>query len=142
VVSSVVKKEFSRPLAFNCLCNCCGLIRWMGHSGVYITLSMIKIMFSLFSWCILSCTVPLPRAVRPPAMPFKVVFCIGVGWCIKSSMYGVTQYDVPESIMACDVSFVHAFVAISKAILSSLLFYKLDRFCRGKPSCSSDATSC
>jgi hypothetical protein len=70
-------------------------------------------MFVCFFWCILSCTVPLPRAVRPPAVPFKVVFYIGVGWCIQSSMYGVTQHDAPESIMACDVSFVHAFVAIS-----------------------------
>jgi hypothetical protein len=113
----------------------------MGHYGVFITLSMIKIMFSLFSWCILSCTVPLSRAVRPPGMPFKVVFCIGVAWCIKSSMYGVTQHDAPESIMACDVSFVHAFVAVSKAILSSSLCCKLDRFCRGKSSCSSDAAS-
>jgi hypothetical protein len=142
VVSSVVKHEFSCPLNFDCLCNCCGMIRQMGHSGAYITLSMIKIMFSLFSWCILSCMVPLPRAVRPPAMPFKVVFCIGVGWCIKSSMYGVTQPDAPQSIMACYVSFIHAFVAISTAILISSLFCKLDRFCRGKSSCSSDAASC
>jgi hypothetical protein len=109
VFSSVVKHEFSCPLAFDCLCNYCGLIRRMGHSGAYITLPMIKIMFSLFSWCILSCTVPLPRAVRPFATPFKVVLCIGVGWCRKSSIYGVTQHDAPESIMACDVSFVHAF---------------------------------
>jgi hypothetical protein len=131
VISSVVKHEFSCYLAFDCLCNCCGLVRRMGHYGAYITLSMIKIMFSLFSWCILSCRVPLPRAVRPPAMPFKVVFCISVGWCRKSSMYGVTQHDVPESIMTCDVPFVHAFVAISTAILSSSLFCKLDRFYRG-----------
>jgi hypothetical protein len=41
-------------------------------------------MFSLFSWCILSCTVPLPRAVTPPDIPFRVLFCIGVGCCIKS----------------------------------------------------------
>jgi TM2 domain-containing membrane protein YozV len=34
--------------------------------------------------------------------------------------------------MAYDVSFVHAFVAIGTAILSSSLFCKLDRFCRGK----------
>jgi hypothetical protein len=114
----------------------------MGHSGAYITLPMINIMFSLFSWCILSCTVPLPRAVRPPDMPFKVVFCIRVGWCIKSSIYGVMQHDAPESIMACDVFFVHGFFAISTTILSSSLFCKLDRFCRGKLSCSSDAASC
>jgi hypothetical protein len=142
VVSSVVKHEFSCPLAFDCLYNCCGLIRPMGHYGACITLSMIKIMFSLFSWCILSCMVPLPRAVRPPAMHFKVVFCIGVGWCRKSSMYVVTQHDAPESIMACDVSFVHAFVAISTPILSSSLFCKLDWFCKGKSSLLLDAASC
>jgi hypothetical protein len=142
VVSSIVKHDFSCPLAFDCLCNCCGLIRRMGHHGVYITLSMINIMFSLFSWCILSCMVPLPRAVGPPAMPFKVVFCIGVGWCIKTSMYGVMQYDAPESIRACAISFIHALVAISTAIVSSSLFCKVDRFCRGKSSWSSDAASC
>jgi hypothetical protein len=140
VVSSIVKHEFSCPLAFDCLCNCSGLIRRIGHYGVYITLSMINIMFSLFP-CILSCTAPLPRTVGPPAMPFKVVFCIGVGWCIKTSMYGVMQYDAPESIRACDVSFVHAFVAISTAILSSSSFCKVDRFCRGKSSLSLDAAS-
>jgi Fe-S-cluster-containing dehydrogenase component len=53
-------------------------------------------------------------------MPFKVVFCIGVGCCIKASMYGVTQLDAPDSIMA--------FFAIRMAILSSLLFCKFDRF--------------
>jgi hypothetical protein len=57
-------------------------------------------------------------------------------------MYGVTQHDTTELIVACDVSFVHAFVAISTVFLSSLLFYKLDRFCRGKSYCSSDAASC
>jgi hypothetical protein len=103
---------------------------------------MIEIMFSLFSCYTLSCTVPLPRAVRPPAMSFRVVFCIVVGWCIKSSMYGVTQHDAPESIMACDVSFVHAFVAIRMAILSSSLFFNFDQFCNGKSSLSSDAASC
>jgi hypothetical protein len=52
----------------------------MGQSGAYMTLSMTNmIIYSLFSWCILSCTVPLPRAVRSPAIPFSVVFCIGVG---------------------------------------------------------------
>jgi hypothetical protein len=77
-------------------------------------------------------TVPLPRAVRPPAIPFRVVFCIGVGWCRKSSMYGVTQHDAPESIMACDVSFVHVFVAIGISILRISLFCKFERFCNGK----------
>jgi hypothetical protein len=75
---------------------------------------MINIMFS---WFTLSCTVPLPRAVRPPSMPFRVVFCIVVGWCITSSMYGVTNHDAPELIMACDVSFVRAFVVIRIVIL-------------------------
>jgi hypothetical protein len=140
VVSSIVKHEFSCPLAFDCLCYCCGLIRRMGHSGAYITLYMIKIMFSLLSWCILSCAVPLPRAVRPLSMPFKMVFCIGVGWCRKSSMHGVTQHNA--LIMACDVYFVHTFVAISTDTLNSSLFCKLDRFCRGKSSWSSDAASC
>jgi hypothetical protein len=96
------------------------------------TFSMINMIFSLFSWCILSCTVPLARAVRPPDIPFRVVFYTGVGWCRKSSMYGVTQYDAPESIMACDVSFVHVFVAIRIAILRSSLFCKFERCCNGK----------
>jgi hypothetical protein len=96
VFHSVVKQEFSCRFALDCLCNCCGLISWMGKSGAYITLSITNIMFSLFSWVILSCTVPLPSAVRPPVMPFKVVFWMGVGWCMKSVMYGVTQHDAPE----------------------------------------------
>jgi hypothetical protein len=79
VVYSVVKHELSCPLAFYCLCNCCGLISRMGQSGAYIILSMTNMMFSLFSWCILSCMVPLPRAVRPTDIPFSVVFWIGVG---------------------------------------------------------------
>jgi hypothetical protein len=79
VVSSVVKHELSCPLAFDCLCNCYGLINRMGQYGAYMTLSMTNMMLSLFSWCILSCTVPLPRDVRPPSIPFSVVFWIGVG---------------------------------------------------------------
>jgi hypothetical protein len=79
VVYSVVKHEFSCPLAFDCLCNCCGLISRMGQSDAYITLSITNMMLSLFSWCILNFTVPLPRAVRPPDIHFSVVFCIGVG---------------------------------------------------------------
>jgi hypothetical protein len=74
-----VKQEFSCLFALDCLCNCCRLISPMGKSGAYIMLSIINIIFSLFSWFILSCTVPLPSAVRPPAIPFKVVCWIGVG---------------------------------------------------------------
>jgi hypothetical protein len=84
----------------------------------------------------------MPSAIRPPDMPFKVVFWMGVGWCIKSSIYGVIQQDALESIIACDVSFLHPFVAISMAILRSSLFYIFDLFCRGNSSCSSDAASC
>jgi hypothetical protein len=43
------------------------------------TLSIIRIMFSWLSCCILSCTVPLHSAVRPHDIPFSVVFRIGVG---------------------------------------------------------------
>jgi hypothetical protein len=75
-------------------------------------------------------------------MPFKVVFCMGVGYCMTSLMYGMPHHDAPESIMACDVSFVHGFIAISMAILRSLLFCNFELFCRGKSSCSSDAASC
>jgi hypothetical protein len=114
----------------------------MGQSGAYITLSIIIIMFSLFFGVILSCTVPLPSAVRPPAITFKVVFWIGVGWCMKSAIYGVTQHDALESIIACDVSFVHVLVDISTAIFRSSLFCMVDIFCRGKSSCSSDVVSC
>jgi hypothetical protein len=103
---------------------------------------MIRIMLFSLSWCTLSCTAPLSRAIRPPAIPFRVVFCIGVGCCIKSSMYGVTKHDAPDSTMACDVSFVHAFVEIRIVILSSSLFFKFDRFCNGKSSLSSDTASC
>jgi hypothetical protein len=105
------------------------------------TLSMIKVIFSLFSWCTLSCKVPMTRAVRPPGIPFRVVFFISLGWCRKSSMYGVTHHYAPESIMACDVSLVHVFVAIRIDILRSSLFCKFERFCNGKSSLSSDAAS-
>jgi hypothetical protein len=57
-------------------------------------------------------------------------------------MYGVTQHDAPESIMECDDSFVHVFVAIRIAILCISLFCKFDRFCNGKSSLSSYAASC
>jgi hypothetical protein len=61
---------------------------------------------------------------------------------MKSLMYCVMQHDEPESIIACDVSFVYAFIAISTAILRSSLFCMVDLFFRGKSSCSSDAASC
>jgi hypothetical protein len=61
---------------------------------------------------------------------------------MKSSMYGVTQHDAPESMIPCDVSFVHVFVAITNAILRSSLLCMVDLFCWGKSSCSSDAASC
>jgi hypothetical protein len=61
---------------------------------------------------------------------------MGVGCCMRSLMYGVTQHDAPESVMECDVYFVHAFVALSMAILRSSLFCKFDLFCRGKSFCS------
>jgi hypothetical protein len=86
--------------------------------------------------------VPLHSAARPPGMPFKVVFWIGVGLCMKSSIYGVMQHDALESMIACYISFVHAFVAIRIAILSSSLFWIVDLFCRGKSLSSSDAMSC
>jgi hypothetical protein len=43
------------------------------------------------------------------------------------------------STHACDVSFMHASVAIITAILRSSLFCMVDLFCRGKSSCSSGA---
>jgi hypothetical protein len=60
---------------------------------------------------------------------------------MRSSIYGVTQHDAPESIMAWDVSLVHVFVSIWIAILRSLLFCKFDRCYNGKSSLSSDAAS-
>jgi hypothetical protein len=41
---------------------------------------------------------------------------------MKSAMYGMTHHDAPASIIACDISFVHAFVATSTAVLRSSLF--------------------
>jgi hypothetical protein len=61
---------------------------------------------------------------------------------MKSSIYGVMQHDAPESMIACDVYFVHAFVAIRIAVFSSSLFWIVNLFCRGKLSLSSDAMSC
>jgi hypothetical protein len=60
---------------------------------------------------------------------------------MKSLIYGVTQHDAPESIMAWDVSLVHVFVAIRIAILRSSLFCKFDQCCNGKSSLSAHAAS-
>jgi hypothetical protein len=78
-------------------------------------------MSSLLFFITFSCMVPLPRDVRPPAIPSMVVFCIGVGWFEKSSRHGVTQQDVTESISACVISCVEALLAINITILSSAL---------------------
>jgi hypothetical protein len=51
---------------------------------------------------------------------------------MKYLIYGMTQHDAPESMIACDVSFVHVFIAIRIAILSSSLFCIVDLFYRGK----------
>jgi hypothetical protein len=67
----------------------------MGQPGAYIALSIISIIGSLFVWFILSCMGPRPKSVKPPAIPFSVVFWIGVGFIKKSSRYGVTQHDAP-----------------------------------------------
>jgi hypothetical protein len=68
------------------------------------------------------CMVPLPKAVIPPAIPFKVIFCMGVGWFINSSRWGVMKQDAPDSIIACVISFVYVLLAMSMAIFSRLLF--------------------
>jgi hypothetical protein len=41
---------------------------------------------------------------------------------MKSSMYGVTQHDALESIIACDVSSMQRLIAMSIAILINSLF--------------------
>jgi hypothetical protein len=61
---------------------------------------------------------------------------------MKSSMFGVTHQDAPESIIACDVSLEHALVAIMIAILRSSLFSEVDRFCKGRISVLSEIVSC
>jgi hypothetical protein len=60
---------------------------------------------------------------------------------MKSSIYGVTQHDAPESIMVWDVYLVHVFVAIRIAIFRSSLFCSFDRCCNGKSSLSYYAAS-
>jgi hypothetical protein len=93
----------------------------MGQSGAYITLSINSMSGSWLSCFIHSCTVPLLRVVSPPDMPFRVVFCIGVGWFIKYLMYGVTQQYAPESTIACEISYAQALLNMSIAILSNAL---------------------
>jgi hypothetical protein len=61
---------------------------------------------------------------------------------MKSAMCGVTQQDVPESIIACDVSLEHALVAIMIDILRSSLFFYVDRVCKGRSSVLSEIVSC
>jgi hypothetical protein len=39
---------------------------------------------------------------------------------MKSSMYGVMQYDASESMITCAVSFVHVSVAIHMSILTGV----------------------
>jgi hypothetical protein len=68
--------------------------------------------------------VPHPKAVNPPAIPFCELFCIGVGWCKKSSRRGMTHHDAPKSMIACAVSCIEAFIAIKMAIFKSVLFCK------------------
>jgi hypothetical protein len=92
----------------------------MGQSGAYITLSIMSMSGSFLVWLILSCMVPRPNAVNPPAIPFSMVFWIGVGWIMKSSRYVVTQHDAPESMIYCGVDFLEAFVVINTATFNSV----------------------
>jgi hypothetical protein len=57
--------------------------------------------------------VPLPKAVSPSAIPFKIVFWMGVGWFKKSSRCEVMQHDVPESIITCVIFCIEALLVIS-----------------------------
>jgi hypothetical protein len=86
------------------------------------TLHITRMIGSLSFCFTLSCIVPLPNAVSPPGIHFKVVFCMGVFWFKKSSRCGLTQHDAPESIIACVISCVEALIAISTAIFNSVLF--------------------
>jgi hypothetical protein len=57
------------------------------------------------------------------------VFCRGVGWFKKSSRYGVTQHDAPESMSACVNYCVEVLVAINITIfLTVLCFYHVFLF--------------
>jgi hypothetical protein len=65
---------------------------------------------------------------------------------MKSAMFGVTQQDAPESIIACNVYLEHALVAIMPhimiAILRSLFFCEVDRCCKGRSSVLLEIVSC
>jgi hypothetical protein len=67
-----------------------------------------------------------PNDVKPPGIPFSVVFWMGIGVIKKSSRYGVTHHDAPKSMMACVVSCVEPCVAIKIAILKRVLFCNID----------------
>jgi hypothetical protein len=41
---------------------------------------------------------------------------------LKSSIYGVTQQEMPESMIACKIYVVHSFFAFSIAIFNSSFF--------------------
>jgi hypothetical protein len=85
------------------------------------TLSIISIIVSLLFCLLLSCMIPLPKAVNPPYIPFNVVFCIGIGCCKKYSRCGVTSHDAPKSMTDCVISSVESFVAIKIDIFKSVL---------------------
>jgi hypothetical protein len=86
------------------------------------TLLIIKMIGAIYFCFTLNCMVPLPKAVSPPAIPFNAVFCMGAGWFKKSSRYGVTHHDTPESMIDCVNSCVEALVAINIAIFNSVLY--------------------
>jgi hypothetical protein len=89
---------------------------------------------------LLSFMVLLHKAMSPPVIlviPFKLVFCMGVGWFKKSSRYGVAQYDAPKSIIACCViSCVEALLASSITIFNNVLFWLSVLVWRGGSSSS------
>jgi hypothetical protein len=61
-----------------------------------------------------------------------------VGWCKKSSSYGVTYHDAPESMIDCVISCAEAFIAIKIAIFNRILFWSCVLFRIGiSPSLSS-----
>jgi hypothetical protein len=85
--------------------------------------------------------VPLRKAICPPDIPFKVIFCLGGGRFQKLSRYGLTQHNATESTIACVNSFVEALVAINITNFNSALFSSCVIVCRGGTSSSSLAAS-